>query len=132
MIVRDGVISICYPAEYILGKQEVTIKLLKTIIACHKLTRPQSNHRDQEQHLIRFNERSPPLTKATRSWQGAAQWQGMCLLHHGALCASLTPLKEATKKQENYKNCIKTIERATKKKKCLNDQTISVLLKKYL
>lgn len=108
MIVRDGVISICYPAEYILGKQEVTIKLLKTIIACHKLTRPQSNHRDQEQHLIRLNERSPPLTKATRSWRGAAQWQGMC--------ASLTPLKEATKKQENYKNCIKTIERATKKK----------------
>lgn len=71
MIVRDGVISICYPAEYILKKQEVTIKLLKTRVACHKLTRPQSNHRDQEQHLIRrYNERSPPLTKATRSWVG--------------------------------------------------------------
>lgn len=68
MIVR--VISICYPAEHILRKQEVTIKLLKTIIACHKFIRPQSNHRDQEQHLIRrHNERSPPPTKAIRSWE---------------------------------------------------------------
>lgn len=73
MIVRDGVISICYPAEHIVRKQEVTIMLLKTIIACHKLTRPQSKHRDQEQHLIRrYNERSPPLTKATRNWGGSS------------------------------------------------------------
>lgn len=63
--------------------------------------------------------------------EGAAQWQGMCLPHHGALCSSSTTPKEATKKQENYKNYIKTIERVTKKKS-LNDQTISVLLKKHL
>lgn len=48
---------------------------------------------------------------------GTDQWQGMCLPHHEALCSSLTSPKEATKKQENYKNYIKTIERATKKKK---------------
>lgn len=48
IIVRDGVLCICYQAVYITRKQEVTIKLLKTITACHNLTKPKSDHRDQE------------------------------------------------------------------------------------
>lgn len=56
-----------------------------------------------------------PLRQPEAGGGGADQWQGMCLPHHGALCSSLIPPKEATKKQENYKNYIKTIERATKK-----------------